>query len=318
MKPSRFLACCWPLLAGATSAAPPPSRIGISVGALDNPFYQIVARGALQEARALNPQAQITTLSANFSLERQREQVRQLLRLRVELILLVAADSKAVAPLVREAQQAGVRVVAVDVDAVGADGTVKSDNVQAGVLACRYLAERMHGEGNFVIQNGPPVSSVWDRVAGCRRSLAAFPKIHLLSHQESGLASSWGGKRLMTQLLLRYPAINGVFASNDRQALGAEQAARAAGRKEVMIAGVDGSPDIEKALRGDSQIVASSSQAPYAMGVEAVKLGRQLLANPKLKPRTVTVPVQLITRDNIGAYQGWQGPQSSASAAAGR
>ena len=53
----------------------------------------------------------------------------------------------------------------------------------------------------------------------------------------------------MTQLLLRYPAINGVFASNDRQALGAEQAARAAGRKEVMIAGVDGSPDIESAAR---------------------------------------------------------------------
>ena len=175
MKPSRFLACCWPLLAGATSAAPPPSRIGISVGALDNPFYQIVARGACRR-RALNPQTQITTLSANFSLERQREQVRQLLRLRVELILLVAADSKAVAPLVREAQQAGVRVVAVDVDAVGADGTVKSDNVQAGVLACRYLAERMHGEGNFVIQNGPPVSSVWDRVANAAAAWPRFPR----------------------------------------------------------------------------------------------------------------------------------------------
>jgi ribose transport system substrate-binding protein len=184
------------------------------------------------------------------------------------------------------------------------------------VLACRYLAEKMRGQGVVVIQNGPPVSSVWDRVAGCRRSLAAFPKIRLLSYQESGLASSWGGKRLMERHLRRYPEINGVFACNDRQALGAEQAARAAGRKEVMIAGVDGSPDIEKALRGQNQIVASASQAPYAIGVEAVKLGRQLRDSPKSKPRTVVVPVQLITRANIGAYQGWQSQLPSAPAAA--
>ena len=315
MMPSRFLACCWLSLAGAVYAAP-LSRIGVSVGALDNPFYQMVARGALQEARAANPAAQVTTLSANFSLERQQRQVRQLLDQQVELILLVAADSKAVAPLVRLAQHAGVPVVAVDVDAAGADGTVKSDNVQAGVLACRYLAEKMRGQGVVVIQNGPPVSSVWDRVAGCRRSLAAFPKIRLLSYQESGLASSWGGKRLMERHLRRYPEINGVFACNDRQALGAEQAARAAGRKEVMIAGVDGSPDIEKALRGQNQIVASASQAPYAIGVEAVKLGRQLRDSPKSKPRTVVVPVQLITRANIGAYQGWQSQLPSAPAAA--
>lgn len=315
MMSSRFFACCWLSLAGAVYAAP-LSRIGVSVGALDNPFYQIVARGALNEARAANPNAQVTTLSANFSLERQEEQVRQLLRQQVELILLVAADSKAVAPLVRLAHQAGVRVVAVDVDAPGVDGTVKSDNVQAGALACRYLAEQMHGSGTMVIQSGPPVSSVWDRVAGCRRSLAAFPKIRLLSHQESGMASSWGGKRLMERHLRRYPMINGVFSCNDRQALGAEQAAREAGRKEVMVAGVDGSPDIEKALRGRNQIVASVSQAPYAIGVAAVKLGRQLLDKPKAKPSLVLVPVQLITRANIGAYQGWQSQLPPSPAAA--
>src|SRR5205814_489377 len=85
----------------------------------------------------------------------------------VTLILLNAADSKGIAPAVLRAKQAGITVVAVDVEAEGGvDATVTSNNKQAGTEDGQYVADRLKGKGQIVIVNGPPVTAVTDRVAG--------------------------------------------------------------------------------------------------------------------------------------------------------
>ena len=63
-------------------------------------------------------------------------------------------------------------MVAVDVAADGADATVQTNNVQAGEIACQYIADKLGGKGNVIIQNGPQVSAVIDRVNGCKEVLA--------------------------------------------------------------------------------------------------------------------------------------------------
>ena len=66
-------------------------------------------------------------------------------------------------------------MVAVDIEADGADATIASDNHLAGQSTCRYLAEQIGGRGKFIIQNGPQVSSVIDRVEGCKGGSTAVP-----------------------------------------------------------------------------------------------------------------------------------------------
>nr|WP_199067935.1 substrate-binding domain-containing protein [Chromobacterium sp. ASV5] len=302
-----FLRFCLALCAPAAALAAAPANLGITVGALDNPFYQALVRGAVQAARGINPDVQITSLSANFTLSLQAQQMQQLIEQKVDLILLGAVDSQAIAPWVRQAQQAGIKVVAVDVDAPAVDGTVKSDNLQAGEVACRYLADQLRGRGSLVIQSGPPVSSVADRIAGCRKALAAYPRLRVLSDDGDGQGSSWGGRKLTMEQLQRYPKLDAIFTINDRQALGAEQAAHSLRRPNVLIASVDGSPDIERALRRPGSIVASACQQPAAIGAEAVKLGARLLRGEAPASRVVIVPVQLVTRKNLTGYQGWLG-----------
>jgi ribose transport system substrate-binding protein len=307
MPASRIPLFSLALLASSvpTAAAANLSRIGISVGALDNPFYQALARGAVQAAHRLNPAVRVTSQSANFTLEQQQQQLRRLIAQKVDLILLGAVDSRAVAPLVRQARAAGITVVAVDVDADDVDGTVKSDNRQAGELVCRYLAQRLNGRGTLVVQGGPPITSVSDRAAGCHAALAAFPHIRAVDDGINAQGSSLGGQRAMQQALRRWPDLGAVFTINDRQALGAEKALLAAGRKQVLIGSVDGSPDIERALKLPGQIVVSASQSPYLIGRKAVELGVKLRGGG-VSARQVTVPVELVTRDNLSRYQGWQ------------
>ncbi|WP_158300999.1 substrate-binding domain-containing protein [Chromobacterium sp. ATCC 53434] len=295
---------CLYLLAGLCQAAE-PARIGITVGALDNPFYQALARGAVQAAHSLNPAVRVTSLSANFTLAQQQRQMRELIAQKVDLILLGAVDSHAIAPQVRAARAAGITVVAVDVDAPHVDGTVKSDNRQAGEIVCRYLAQRLHGQGRLLIQGGPPVTSVSERIAGCRAALATFPGITTINDGANGLGSSLGGQRAMQRDLQRFTRIDAVFATNDRQALGTEKALDAAGLRQVLIGAVDGSPDIERALKLPGRIVASASQSPYLIGREAVLLGMRLRRGDGGQ-RLVTVPVALVTRANLANYHGWQ------------
>lgn len=279
--------------------------VGISVGSLDNPFFKALVRGALTEIRSINPTTQVNTMSSDFMLNKQMAQIDQFIAAKVDMILLVAAHPKDIEPAVRKAQAANIKVIAVDVEAAGADITVQSDNRLAGKSVCDYLADKIGAKGNVVIQNGPSVSSIRDRVEGCRQSLKQRPGIKLLEDDGDGKASSFGGSALMQEQLKRYPKIDAVFTINDRQAIGAEKAARTAGRTEIIIGSVDGSPDIEAALKQRGLIRVSASQDPFVLGQTAVKLGYQLLNGNEPENRSVRMPVPLVTQENLLNYKGW-------------
>jgi ribose transport system substrate-binding protein len=279
--------------------------VGVTVGSLGNPFFVAVGKGATDAARAINPQARVTVSSADYDLNKQFTQIDDFIASRVDLILVNAADPRAIAPAIRRAQQAGIVVVAVDVAAAGADATVQTDNVQAGEIACRYMAEQIGGKGNVAIQNGPQVSAVIDRVNGCRRVLGGFPDIKLLSHDQDGKGSRDGGLNVMQGFLTRFPSLQGVFAINDPQAIGSDLAARQLNRSGIVITSVDGAPDIVSALKGPTQIRASASQDPYTMGRLAVETGHGIMNGRKPENPMILMPSKLVTRDNVGEYQGW-------------
>lgn len=296
------------MLATQPAAAAEKSRlnaVGISVGSLDNPYFKALVRGALGEIRSINPTAHINTVSSDFVLARQQAQIDQFIAAGVDMILLVAAHPQQIEPSVRKARQAGIKVVAVDVEAAGADVTVQSDNRLAGKSVCTYLAEKIGGKGNLIIQNGPPVSSIRDRVEGCRSSLKNYPGIQLLDDKGDGKASSFGGMNLMLSHLQRYPRIDAVFAINDRQAIGADKAARSQGRQEMIIGSVDGSPDIEAALQQDTRVRVSAGQNPFLLGKTAAQLGNRLVNGESPPERDIRMPVPLLTRDNVREYKGW-------------
>jgi len=185
-----------------------------------------------------------------------------------------------------------------------------TNNVKAGAIACQYLADKIGGKGDVVIINGPPVSAVLDRVKGCKDVFAKHSGIKMLSDNQDAKGSRDGGFAVMQGLLTRFPHIDGVFAINDPTAIGADLAAKQLRRHEMVITSVDGAPDIEAALKQKgSLIVASSSQDPYKIAEIATRVGAQILAGQKPAETTILLDPQLITRDNVGEYKGWEAPR---------
>lgn len=279
--------------------------VGMTMGSLGNPYFVTLAEGAKAKVLELNPNAKVTSVSADYDLSKQFTQIDNFISAGVDLILLNAVDPSAIESAIKKARKAGIVVVAVDVNAKGVDATVQTDNVEAGKLACQFIIDKLSGKGNVIIENGPQVTSVTDRVTGCKSALAAAPDIKVLSDDQDAKGSREGGLNAMQGYLTRFPKIDGLFAINDPQAIGSDLAARQLKRSGIIITSVDGAPDIENALKTESSIQASASQDPWAMAQQAVVLGNDILNDKKPAEAVTLLAPKLITRDNIGDYKGW-------------
>jgi ribose transport system substrate-binding protein len=225
------------------------------------------------------------------------------------MILLNAIDPNAIEPAIKRAQAAGIVVVAIDVAANGADATVQTNNVQAGEIACKYIVDKLGGKGDVIIENGPQVSAVIDRVNGCKAVFAKAPGIKILSDDQDAKGSREGGLNVMQGYLTRFPKIDAVFTINDPQAIGTDLAAKQLNHTGIVISSVDGAPDIEAALKSDTMIEASASQDPWAMAQLAVEIGAGILNGKKPANPTVLMASTLVTRDNVKSYKGWSSPR---------
>jgi len=296
------------LLGAVAFAQRPLKSVGVSVGDLGNPFFIQIVKGAESKARQLGGDGvKVSAVSSNYDLNLQMNQVEDFIASKVDLILLGAADTKGVAPAIRKARAANIIVVAVDVAAEGGvNATVMSDNRQAGELAATFLIEKLRGKGNVIILNGPPVSSVIDRVKGAEAVFAKSPGIKVLSKDQNAGGSRMGGMNVTTDLLTAHAKVDAIFAINDPTALGAALAVQQARRNGIVIASVDGAPDAGKALKdGKGPFLATAAQDPFAMATKAVEIGYDLLQGKKPASELTLIPVTLVTRENLATYRGW-------------
>lgn len=295
-------------LAAPSFAARPLKSVGVAVGDLANPFFVAIGKGAEDAAKKIGgPGVKVTTVSSKYDLNTQVGQIENFIANKVDLILVNAADPMGIEPVLKKARAAGIAVVAVDVGAVGADATVMSDNAMAGSESCKFMAQQLGGKGNVVIVNGPPVTAVTARVAGCKQVLGRFPGIKVLSDNQDARGSRDGGMETMANLLTAHKKIDAVFAINDPSAIGAELAVKQAGRSDVkLIAAVDGAPDAEKALKDKKSLFAvSAAQNPYTMATMAVQIGYDILNGKKPAKAETLLPTPAVTKANVGTYVGW-------------
>ena len=176
--------------------------------------------------------------------------------------------------------------------------------MQAGEIACKYIVDKLGGKGDVIIENGPQVSAVVDRVKGCKEIFAKSPGIKVLSDDQDAKGSREGGLNVMQGYLTRFPKIDAVFTINDPQAIGTDLAAKQLSRKGIVITSVDGAPDIEDALKTDTMVEASASQDPYAMAQQAVEVGAAILNGKKPGNSMILMPSTLV---NSGQREGLQG-----------
>jgi ribose transport system substrate-binding protein len=292
-------------LAAGPSSAKELRNIGMSVGSLSNPYFLALVEGATNAAHKINPDAKVTAVSSEYDLGKQFGQMDSFIAAGVDLILVAADDPHAIAPAVKRAQTAGIPVVAVDVEAEGADATIETDNYQAGVVSCAYLGEKMGGAGDVVMQWVGPLSGSIARIKGCHDALAKYPVIKVLSDDENSGCTREGGLKFTLGDLQRFPNLKGMYTICEPEALGANLAIKQLGKSGIVVTSTDGSPDAADALRTDTALVATSSQDPREEGKLGVEEGYGILNGKQPEHKILKLAPALVTRDNVSQYKGW-------------
>jgi ribose transport system substrate-binding protein len=158
----------------------------------------------------------------------QIQQVRDLMNKGVDVIVIDAGSQSALDPVIKEAHDAGIIVIAADQEITSPYAiNVVIDQYAWAVQSMDWLATQLGGKGNIVIINGiagSPGNEV--RYNGVKSVLAKNPGIKVLNVVNANWDEATGQQK-MADLLASQPNIDGIW-SQDGMAQGALQAIMAA------------------------------------------------------------------------------------------
>ena len=281
-------------------------KIGAVYMTLNNPFYEVVD----EEIRTAVENRGDVLISRDpaLSVERQNEEIEELIADGVKLIFINPVDWRRCGPALAKAQRAGVPVIAIDTN-VEADeavvSTVVSDNFLAGQQCARHLVESRQG-GKVALLTHAQARSAQDRIQGFLDTLSHYPQFEVVD-QEECQGQLEIAMPAMERMIERHPEINVVMALNDPAAMGAMAALRQAGRLDgVAVYGVDGVTETRD-LIAQGHMQATAGQDPRGIGRRAVEEAYKVLQGEEPEP-LVKLPTTLITRENAkySSGEGWE------------
>lgn len=263
---------------GAAGDGESRGTIGVSLLTLKNPFFKVIGEHIREEAAKYGYDTIL--LSADEDAAAQSNQVKDFIVQDVVAIVLSPCESRSVAPAIKEANQAGIPVLTVDIPCnepgVKILSQIATDNYGGGKKAGEAMIEALGARGGKVaILHYKQAESCRDRVKGFREVIEAHNQsaaapIQLVSELESGAAKDKASKAA-EDALQADPDLTGIFAINDPAALGARAALEKAGKTEqVVIIGFDGQPEGKQAIK-EGKIYADPIQFPDKMGIEAAQ-----------------------------------------------
>ena len=281
-------------------------RIGVSIARVDDNFMTYVRTGL--EAAATQQDVQIQFEDAQGDVVRQLNQVEGFLNQNVDAVIVLPVDTAATANITRAAAASNTPLVYVNRhpdERTLPKGvvTVASNDIEAGQLQMRYLAEKLGGKGNVAIIMGDLAQNATrDRTEGARQVLKEFPGIRIVEQQ----SAEWQRSKAMdltSNWLLAGTQFDAIVANNDEMAIGAAMALQQAGKAkgDVAIVGIDGLPDGLAAIKR-GLLTASVFQDPKAQATQALQAAVRMIKGEAIEPE-VWVPFELIKPEQVAVFE---------------
>lgn len=277
-------------------------KVAVVVKAVTSDYWKIVGEG-VKEATASDPNITASFLGPNeeTDIEGQIRILEAQISAKVDAIAVAPSQADQVQPTLQKAVDAGIPVVLIDTNIPGfkaKSAFVGTDNTEGGRLAGEYIAKQLKNSGDVAIIRGAAGDPVHNqREEGAKKALeSAGLKIVATQPADSDRAK---GQSAAENLLTAHPTLKAIFATNDEMALGAAQAAQAAGKK-LIIVGFDASPDGLKGVQS-GQISASVAQFPKNIGKLGTITAAKVARGEKVEAN-VNTGVDLVTKENLSKF----------------
>ncbi len=285
----------------AITSASKPYKLVLIVKTKNNPFFIPMIRAFEETAKEMGVPAEVQAAAQESSYDQQVALVQAEVAKRVQAILITPADSKALVPALKQAQDKGILVINLDnrldsgsVKSEGLilGGYVGADNEAGGRKAGEAMVTALNGAGDVAVIEG--IRGV-DNAEARKRGFesAVLGKLKIVDEQTGGWETESAHDKAQA-ILAKHPGLTGIFCANDSMAIGAVKAVDEAGKMgKVRIIGYDNIPSV-KPLLGSGQMSATIEQHPDLMGKYGVKMAVGVMGGKLKKGGEFLVPLEAV------------------------
>lgn len=242
--------------------------------------------------------------NSNEDINKQISDMQDLITKKVDAIVITAASPTALAPVVEEATEAGIKVVSFD-NVVETDeqvATVGIDEKEFGRIGAEWLVDKLDGKGKIVVLNGIAGTATDSlRWGGAEEVFKQYPDIEILGSANA----SWDyaqGKAAMESMLSAYPEIDGVWSQGGAMTQGAIDAFIAAGRALVPMTSEGNNGAIRAWIENkDKGLSCIAPSNPTYTSAEALRVVVKALNGEDI-PGNVVMDIETVTEENVDQY----------------
>ena len=206
-------------------------KVGMTVQDLSNPTWAGYCQAIQKEVKAHG--GSMTFVSCESTAIKQITQIENFAASGVEVLIVHPADPVGVEFALKEAREAGVKVIAWDDNLKSADLAWLIDNHQLGYLigeeAAKWINEKLGGTAAVAILNYPQLPILLQRGNGIREAIIKLaPKAKIVA--ETSAINPTEGIAKMETIFHANPKVKVVCCIGGGGSVGANEAAKAAGK----------------------------------------------------------------------------------------
>ena len=292
--------------ADSQPTGPAKPRIALIMKSLANEFFLTMENGAKAHQKSHPDQYDLLAngIKDELDVSKQIDLVEQMTAQKVDAIVIAPADSKALVPACKKAQQAGVIVINIDNkfdDAVLAASGAKfpfvgPDNRKGAKDVGEVLAKRLKpGDKVAIIEGAPNAFNAMQRKLGFEDAMKAAGTVIVSS--QSGYWETDKANQVVAAIVNEHPDLKALLCSNDSMALGAVAALRSAGKSDqVQVVGYDNIAAVQQLLK-EGKVLATADQHADKLAVFGIEYALEMLRT-KSPPADHETPVDLVTGKN--------------------
>ncbi len=278
-------------------------RIGYSINSMNDTW---------QTYLAADVEAGVTAMGMEFDIQdaqedpiMQQDQINNMITNGADALVVIAVDTTATDPIIDAAASANIPLIFVNRNPFGENEPPANtfytgvDEPVAGQMQAEYIAQISDGGGVVVLQGMLSNDGAIKRTEGFLGALD--PKFTHLQTEVADWSRDLAITAMDNMLTAHGDTINVVVANNDEMALGAINALESAGRTDVIVMGIDGTPDALEAIEAGT-MVGSVFQSSELMAEQAVAIVDKALKG-EAQEAVQHVDWALITPENVAEFK---------------
>jgi ribose transport system substrate-binding protein len=287
-----FLAAmCW---SGCTSEQ--SQTIGLSMHFMRDD-YAVKLVDTIESVVNRHPGTRLVVTDANGTPQKQLADIENLVVQGVDAIIVVPIDEKAILPAIRKANSEDIPVIAITTipDATVLTTVAATGDYANGMASGKLLVEATGGQGKLAMIGIP--YSLWRIDQREKGFLDAIEGTNLeIVARQSGLDQA-KVQDTVAGILVAHPDLDGIWCTFSNQVVGAADALRSAGRKDIVLTGIDADKAIIERIRS-GWITGTAAQFPERQGRLAAQAVLDHLAGKKVAT-SYEVPTGVVTPANV-------------------